>query len=129
MNIWDFVNDITLNKKDLMTNSESPNTTEKMYEPFLVNRALSYYPDCILSANEMNIQPFLEKKMQYDYLLHTIRPRKRFSKWIKKEKGEYFEFVQMFYKSSRKDTETILSLLTKDQCEYIKEQFVSKATK
>lgn len=112
-----------------MTNSESPNTTEKMYEPFLVNRALSYYPDCILSANEMNIQPFLEKKMQYDYLLHTIRPRKRFSKWIKKEKGEYFEFVQMFYKSSRKDTETILSLLTKDQCEYIKEQFVSKATK
>ena len=86
MNIWDFVNDITLNKKDLMTNSESPNTTEKMYEPFLVNRALSYYPDCILSANEMNIQPFLEKKMQYDYLLHTIRPRKRFSKWVKKEK-------------------------------------------
>jgi hypothetical protein len=129
MNIWDFVNDITLNKKDLMTNSESPNTTEKMYEPFLVNRALSYYPDCILSANEMNIQPFLDKKMQYDYLLHTIRPRKRFSKWIKKEKDEYFEFVQMFYKSSRKDTETILSLLTKDQCEYIKEQFVSKTTK
>jgi hypothetical protein len=129
MNIWDFVNDITLNKKDLMTNSESPNTTEKMYEPFLVNRALSYYPDCILSANEMNIQPFLEKKMQYDYLLHTIRPRKRFSKWVKKEKDEYFEFVQMFYKSSRKDTETILSLLTKDQCEYIKEQFVSKTTK
>ena len=128
-NIWDFVNDITFDKKDLFKNSENIKLTEKIYESFLVNRALSYHPDCIIPANEMNINGHIDKKLQHSYLLNTIRPRKRFSKWAKSKESEYFEYVQMYYKSSRGETKTLLSILTDEQLAYIKDQFVSPPEK
>lgn len=129
MNIWDFVNDITNDKKDLFKIADNIKLAEKIYEPFLVNRALSYHPDCIIPANEMNINGHLDKKMQHSYLLNTIRPRKRFSKWAKSKESEFFEYVQLYYKTSRYDTKVLISVLSDKQLSYIKEQFVSSPEK
>lgn len=124
MNVWDFVNDITNDKKNLFNTSDNIKLAEKVYEPFLVNRALSYHPDCIIPANEMNMNSHIDKRMQHSYLLNTIRPRKRFSKWAKSKESEFFEYVQMYYKSSRSETKVLLSVLSDEQLAYIKEQFV-----
>lgn len=129
MNVWDFVNDITFDKKDLFKNSENPVLTEKIYDPFIVNRALSYHPDCIIPVSEMNLYGGLAKNMQHAYLLHTIRPRKRFSKWAKSKESEYFEHVQMFYKTSRSETKVLLSMLSDEQLDYIKSQYVTTIEK
>lgn len=129
MNVWDFVNDITNDKKNLFNTSDNIKLAEKVYEPFLVNRALSYHPDCIIPANEMNMNGHIDKRMQHSYLLNTIRPRKRFSKWAKSKESEFFEYVQMYYKSSRSETKVLLSVLSDEQLAYIKEQFVSPPEK
>jgi hypothetical protein len=70
---FDYVNEILQTKKQLIVDAQ----TEKAYEPFLVNKTLSYHKDCIMYANEMNRRHQLDKKLQNDYLLNTIRPRKK----------------------------------------------------
>ena len=79
MNPFEFVNDITNGKSNIMVDD----ITEKAYNPFMVNRSLSYFHDCVLMANEMNINHHLDKRLQFDFLINIIRKRKRFSKWIK----------------------------------------------
>ena len=61
----------------------SVDSPEKAYVPFMVNRALSYFQDTVLFANEMNQYAAIPSRMQYDFLRNTIRPRRRFSKWFK----------------------------------------------
>lgn len=73
----DIVPSILQTKKDVLDN-------EKDYAAFVVNRSLSYHMDCILYANQMNINHGLPKKLQYQYLLQSVRPIKRkFEKWQK----------------------------------------------
>ena len=85
MNPFDYVNAILQNKKQMIVDE----ITEKDYAPFLVNRSLSYHKDCIMYANEMNRRHFLDKKLQNDFLLNTVRSQKRpFAKWIKVEKND-----------------------------------------
>ena len=80
MNPFDFVNSITYSKKDIMND-----INEKEYAPFLVNRSLSYHQDTLLYANEMNSRFDVSHRLQYHYLLNSIRKRKRFAKWAKPE--------------------------------------------
>ncbi len=88
MNPFDYVNAILQNKKQLIVDESS----EKDYTSFLVNRSLSYHKDCIMYANEMNRRHFLDKKLQNDFLLNTVRSQKRpFAKWAKVEKSEDLE--------------------------------------
>lgn len=96
MNPFDLINSITFNKDNLLNEPES----EKFYNAFLVNRGLSYFPDCIFHAQAMNENHHLPGKMQYDYLRHAIVKKKRFSKWNKSETNQMLEIVKQHYKYS-----------------------------
>ena len=117
MNPFDFVKSITYTKEDIMHD-----LNESEYEPFLVNRALSYYQDCILYANEMNRRFELETRLQYHYLLNTIRKRKRFAKWIKSEKIDDLRIVMEYYQISRPKAEEYLHILSDREIEYLRKK-------
>tara|TARA_B100001750_G_scaffold119063_1_gene94445 strand:+ start:939 stop:1313 length:375 start_codon:yes stop_codon:yes gene_type:complete len=109
MNPFDFVKSITYTKQDIMND-----LNKSEYESFLVNRALSYYQDCILYANEMNRRFELEVRLQYHYLLNTIRKRKRFAKWQKPLKIDDLKIVMEYYQVSRAKAEEYLNILSEN---------------
>jgi hypothetical protein len=118
MNIWDIINSINLTKKDLY---ESGDMTDKEYLPFIVNKSLSYFNDTLFHANEMNVRFHLPKKMQYDYLRLQIRPRKRFSKWLKKTEDKDIEYIMAYYNISNKRATEYKNLLNKTQIQKIRD--------
>lgn len=119
MSPFDYVNAILQNKKQLIVDE----LTEKEYVPFLVNRSLSYHKDCIMYANEMNFRHFVDKKLQNDFLLNTVRSQKRpFAKWVKSEKSEDIECLKTVYNFSNTKAKEALSLLSKEQIQELKEK-------
>lgn len=118
MNPFEFINSINSNK-DIMTDE----ATENAYVPFVVNRGLSYFPDTIAAANRANAMHEIDNKLQYHYLINTIRPRKRFSKWAKKHEDSDIDLVMEHYNYSYKKASAALSLLTKQQLEVIKNKY------
>ena len=119
MNPFDYVNQILYGKKNLIVDE----VTEKSYTPFLVNRSLSYHKDCIVYANEVNQRHHLDKKLQYDFLLNTIRSQKRpFAKWVKSEKSEDIECIKTIYGFSDTKAREALRLLSNEQIQQLKEQ-------
>jgi hypothetical protein len=118
-NPFDYVNAILQNKKQLIVDE----ITEKDYNPFIVNRSLSYHKDCIIYANEMNQRHFVDKKLQFDFLLNTVRSQKRpFAKWVKAEKSEDIECIQTVYGFSTSKAREALRLLSDEQIQQLKEQ-------
>jgi hypothetical protein len=118
-NPFEYVNQIMQGKKNLIVDD----LTEKEYVPFLVNKSLSYHKDCILFANEMNRRHFLDNKLQSDYLINTIRSKKRpFSKWVKSEKSEDIECVKAFYGFSETKAREALRLLSDEDIKTIREK-------
>ena len=119
MNPFDFVKEILQGKKQLIVDDLS----EKEYNPFIINRSLSYHKDCVMYANEMNRRHFLDKKLQNDFLLNTVRSQKRpFAKWIKIEKSDDLECIKQIYGFSDSKAREALQLLSKDQIQQLKEQ-------
>lgn len=94
---------------------------EKDYSAFMVNRALSYYPDTVFYAQEMNVNHHADGLLQYDYYLHSLRKKKRFSKWFKKSKSEDVDAIMRKYQCSYRKATEIMSVLTKDQLSEIKD--------
>jgi hypothetical protein len=91
------------------------------YNPFIVNRALSYHLDCLPYVAEISSLSFLEKDMQYQYLLNTIRPMKRgFHKWQKAEVDENIECVKTLFGYSNQKAKDVLRILTDEQIAEIK---------
>ena len=119
---FDYVNSITFNKNDMMTGTENDELAEKSYVPFVVNRALSYFPDTILYANEINCNHHVDNKLQYHYLINSIRPKKRFSKWAKKQEDNDLDAVIQYYGYNREKAEQALSLLSPEQLEQVKQR-------
>jgi len=118
-NPFDYANQILQGKKQLIVDE----VTEKAYEPFLTNRALSQHKDCVLFANEMNQRHHLDKKMQNDFLLNTVRSMKRpFAKWAKSEKNDDIAYVKLVYGLSDSKARDALRLLTKEQIQQLKEE-------
>jgi len=116
---FDYVNQILQGKKQLITDEE----TEKVYVPFLTNRSLSQHKDCVLFANEMNQRHHLDKKMQNDFLLNTVRSVKRsFAKWAKSEKDDDIAYVKMVYGLSDSKARDAMRLLTKEQIQQLKKE-------
>ena len=122
MNPFDYVNDINYNKVDIITNSDNPELAEKLYQPYLVNRALSQFPDTVRVVNEMNIHHSLDKKLQFDFLINIIRKKKRFTKWAKKIDDENIELVMLHYGYSYEKAKQVLPLLSDDQIITIKKK-------
>jgi hypothetical protein len=122
---FDYVNAINFSKQDLMTGTENDELAEKAYVPFLTNRSLSYFTDTIMYANEMNMNHHLNNKLQFHYLINSIRSRKRFSKWSKRQDSDDFEVVKMYYKMNDAKTLQALALLTPDQIKTIKKKLIT----
>jgi len=114
---FDFVNSVSHNKQDLFKEDIS----ESDYVPFVVNKSLSYFVDTILYANEMN-KVSVDNKLQYHYLLNTIRPAKRFAKWVKRENIEDVAAVKQFYGYSTEKATQALTILSSDNLHYIKQK-------
>ncbi len=119
---FDYVNAINFNKQDLMTGTENDELAETAYVPFLSNRSLSNFPDTILYANEMNMRNHLDNKLQFHYLINSIRPKKRFSKWAKRQDSEDFDAVKEYFKYNNTKTDQALQLLSPDQIKIIKKR-------
>ena len=119
MSPFDYVKEILQGKKQLIVDD----LTEKEYLPFIVNRSLSYHKDCVMYANEMNRRHFVDKKLQNDFLLNTVRSQKRpFAKWVKVEKSDDLECVKKIYGLSDSKAREALQLLSKEQIQQLKEQ-------
>lgn len=117
MGPFEFTKTINETKRNLI--DEDPEV-EKDYIPFLVNRSLGYFMDTIMYANEMNQKNSLDHKLQYDFLLNIIRPRKRFSKWLKKSKDDNIDLVKKFYGYSYTKAKDVVDILSEDQLKYIR---------
>ena len=116
MNPFEFLNAINYTKKDLMVDPEN----EKHYNSFVINRSLSYFPDTVAIANEMNKYHYLDSRLQFSFLINIIRKRKRFSKWIKPEIENDVEVVKRYYGYSNEKARQILPLLTPQQIQIIR---------
>jgi len=93
----------------------------KEYSPFMVNRALSYHMDCVLYANEMNKHHYIDKDMQYQYLLNSIRPVKRkFQPWQKSSTDKDLECIKEYFGYSNQKAKEALLLLSAEQIAEIK---------
>lgn len=124
MTPFDFIEAISHTKKDLFEDA----TVEKVYSPFLTNRGLSFFSDTILYANEMNLRSTLDKRPQFTYLLNSIRSRKRYSKWFKKEKTERLDIVSEYFGYSTSKAKDIIRILTDEQIKSIKKQLEKGGT-
>jgi hypothetical protein len=116
----DYLNSINLTKENRME-SDDP-LWEKQYPPYIINKCMSHHMDTVMFANEMNQYPGLDKKLQYDFFINTVRPRKRFSPWGKKEKVKDIELVKEFYGYSTEKAMQALRILTDNQLEIIKDK-------
>ena len=115
MGPFDFIKAIN-DSKDVMKDDLF---AEKDYIPFLVNRGLSFFQDTILQVNEMNRNHFLDNKLQFDYLINNIRPRKRWSKWLKPEKIDNLELVKLYFGFGNEKAKEALEVLTNENIEEI----------
>ena len=115
MELKDWLNSINFTKDDLTEHS-------KEYPPYIVNRCLSGHLDCIMFANEMNLHHHLDKDMQYSFYLNTLRKKKRFSPWLRKDKVQDLECVKQYYGYSNEKASQALKILTQEQLNYIKKR-------
>ena len=116
MNHFDYLNSINLTKQDIMVDD----ICEKAYNSFMINRGLSYFPDTIIIANEMNRHHQADNKLQYHFLINMIRKRKRFSKWAKAQKESDIDAVKEYYGYSNEKARQAMTLLSPDQITIIK---------
>ena len=111
----DWLNSINFTKENLSENIQD-------YPPYIINRCLSAHIDCIMYVNEMNMSHYLEKDMQYSFYLNSLRKRKRFSPWLRKDKITDLECVKSYYGYSNEKASQALKILTKEQLTFIKQR-------
>ena len=114
----DYLNAINHKKEDLMAGEDE--FWEKKYPAYIVNKALSAFPDCILYVNEMNRMHYLDKRLQFQFFLNSIRPKKRFSKWLRSSKIKNLEYVKEYYGYNNEKARQALDILDDEQIEHIK---------
>ncbi len=113
----DYLYSINQSKKNIL--DEDPDAVKK-YPSYIVNRCLSSFTDTVLYANEMNKNSHLPNKMQYDFFLNSLKPRKRFTPWVKKETLEHLELVKQYYGYNHNKAIAALRILTKSELDEIK---------
>ena len=118
MNLGEILSSINHNKENILRDRDE--REEKQYAPYVINRCLSYFPDTIFLVNSMNCIPNVDKRMHYEFLLTSVRKRKRFSKWLKKEQDIRIEWIKEYYNVSEKKARDYISFLTDEQIEDIK---------
>ena len=122
----DWLNSINFTKKDLR--EDDPDVI-KEYAPYIINRCLSGHLDCVMFVNEMNKYSFLDKDMQYSFYLNTLRKKKRFSPWLRKEKVTDLEIIKQYYGYSNEKASNALKILTPEQINFIKQRLETGGSK
>ena len=125
MNPFEFANAINYTKKNIMVDD----ITEKSYSSYMINRQLSYLPDTVLAANEMNRNHHLDNRLQFDFFINIIRKRKRFSKWFKPEQISDLETIKQYYGYSNEKARQVLTLLSTEQINELKNKVVKGGRK
>ena len=113
----DWLNSINLNKNNLM--DEDPDN-EREYTSFVINKIMSGHIDTVLFASEMNRSHFLSKRLQYDFYLNSVRKRKRFSPWLRKDKVKDLDVVKSYYGYSNEKAAQALRILSPEQIAFIR---------
>lgn len=116
--IFDLINDLSYNKKNILTDENI-----KEYNPRMINRFFSFFPETVLYSNEMNLLPQLYKDEHYQFYMNIIRKNKRFTKWPKKNKSREDELnaIQKYYGYNLSRAREVLKLLSKEQLEHLVE--------
>lgn len=120
MELKDFLNSINSTKESLFETDNE--LADKKYQPFIINRCLSYFPDTLLYVNDMNMRAALPHKMQNDYLIHSIAPRKRFSKWLKPNIEEALDVIKKYYGFGNREAMEAMSLLSEQEIEELRKR-------
>ena len=115
----DYLNAINHEKKNLMDTDDE--MWEKKYPPFIINKCLAPFPDTIFLVNEMNKYHHLDKKLQFDFLLNSLRTRKRFTPWLKANKSKSLEYVKEYYGYNNEKAKSALKLLNDELIKAIKD--------
>lgn len=115
-NPFDYLTAINQTKEDMVADEYG----EKQYNPFMVNRGLSFFKDTVLFANEMNRNYHLDKALQFTFLNSIVAPRKRFSKWFKAEEIPNLELVMAYYGYSYQRAREVVDILTPEQIAIMK---------
>ena len=113
MNPFELIKSISNTKKDILEN-------EKDYNAFMVNRGLSYFPDTVIYANEMNRFHHLDSRLQYQFLINIVRKRNRFSKWNKSTESDDIKIIKEYYGYSNEKARDVLPLLSNDNLNIIR---------
>ena len=116
----DYLNSINTGKNNLMDDGDE--LWEKKYPSYIVNKCLAPFTDTIMLVNEMNRNHHIDKKLQYDFLLNSLRTRKRFAPWVKATKLENLEYVKEFYGYNNEKAKVALDILTDEQISAIKQK-------
>ena len=123
MKFGEYLTAINYSKEPLLDTEDE--SVEKGYTPFVVNRCLSYFMDTVLYANEMNVRPETDKKMQFDYLQKSIRKNKRYSKWLKQESVENLDIIKQFYGYSDTKAKDVMDIMTEQDIEFMRNKLAT----
>ena len=123
----EYLNAINFTKKNLMDSDDV--LWKKKYPAFIVNKLLSAFSDTIMLVNEMNRNHFIDKDMQFQFLLNSIRTKKRYSPFLRASKLKEIECVKEYYGYSNDKAKSALDILTKDEINLIKEKLYKGGTK
>ena len=115
-----YLNSINLNKKSVL-DTDDPGW-EKNYPPYIINKCMSHHLDTVLYANEMNMKHDIPSRLQYDFYIHIVRPRKRFSPWGKQDKVKDLDVVKQYYGYSNEKAKQVLNILTREQLSFIRDR-------
>lgn len=121
MNPFDYVNSIN-SGKNLLEESDNKEVVVKDYDPFMVNRALSYHNDTLMLANAMNQFSHLDKDLQYLFFINTVRPKKRFAKWAKPEKNDDLNTIVEYYGYSYEKAKQVLDLFSNEDLDRMRKK-------
>ncbi len=119
MELKEWLNSINNTKKNLI--NEDP-SLEKEYPPYIINRCFSGHIDSIMFANELNKYPNLQKKLQYDFFLNSLRKKKRFSPWLRKDQIKNLDLIKQYYGYSNEKAKQVLNILTKEQLSFMRDR-------
>ena len=116
----DYINAINYTKEPLLDTEDEQ--WVKKYPPYIVNKCIAPFPDSVMLVNEINQLHHLDKKLQFDFLINSLRPRKRYAPWMKAKKLKSLEYVKEFYGYNNEKAKAALDILNDKQISAIKEK-------
>lgn len=124
----EILNAINVTKEDVLSEGSIEQNLQE-YKPFIVNRCAGSFADTVLLVNEMNIRPFVDKDMQFHFLINTIRKRKRYAKWLKAEKLDGLDAVKSYYEVGDTKAKKLLEIIDDKELERIKDAIYPRGGK